>query len=289
MNPLNSAIFPIMTHCPRRSKYTAQMKKFKGLLYDDKRLRMLIWLIAIVAAWELSTRAGWVNGYILPPFSNVCAALYKGLFGGRLGRQTLSSLRVVFIGFALSFALAVLTTLLCTVSRWTSSLFDTLATILMPLPSIAVLPLIIMWFGIDKKAVYILIVHGVLWTMARHLLDGLRSVPKIYIEFGRNIALPPHRMFFGIVIFAIMPELLAGLRTGWGRAWRALISAEMVFGMIGAAGGLGYFIYIGRAYARILDVFVGIIVIAGVGILAEHFVFSQIERMTTRKWGMTHE
>jgi NitT/TauT family transport system permease protein len=63
----------------------------------------------------------------------------------------------------------------------------------------------------------------------------------------------------------------------------------MVFGMIGTMGGLGYYIYIGRAYARIADVLAGIIVIALIGIFAESFVFGQIERATTRKWGMTRE
>ena len=264
------------------------MEKFKGLL-SNKRFQMFIWVLIIISACELFAKAGWINSYILPSFSSVCVALVQGLFGGKLGEQTLSSLQVVFMGYALAFTIAVLITLLCVVSRWFSSLFDILATVLTPLPSSAALPLIIMWFGINERAIYILIVHGVLWTMVRHLLDGFRSVPKIYIEFGRNISLPPHRMFFNIVLCSIIPELLAGLRTGWGRAWRALVSAEIIFGMIGAAGGLGYFIYIGRAYARITDVFTGVIVISGIGIIAEYLVFSQIERLTIRKWGMTHE
>jgi NitT/TauT family transport system permease protein len=135
----------------------------------------------------------------------------------------------------------------------------------------------------------VIIIHGVLWTLVRHLLDGLRAIPSAQLEFGRNIGLSPPRIFIGIIVFALMPELLAGLRTGWGRAWRALISAERVCGMIGTLGGLGYYIYMGRAYAKISDVLASIIVIAGIGIVAESFVFGQIERITVRKWGMTRE
>jgi NitT/TauT family transport system permease protein len=254
-----------------------------------KRMQSLAWVAVIIAAWELSARLGLVNAYILPPFSRVCVTLVRELFAGRLGIQTLSSLRVVFAGFALSFALAVLVTALCAVSRPCENLFNLLSTVLNPLPSVAVMPLVIMWFGIDETAMYVIIIHGVLWTMMRHLLDGLRSVPPAQVEFGRNIGLSPRLMFTGLYLFAIMPELLAGLRVGWGRAWRALISAEMVFGMIGTVGGLGYYIYIGRAYARISDVFAGIIVIAAIGIIAESFVFARIERMTVQKWGMTRE
>ena len=262
------------------------MTRYQKLI-NDKRIRSAVWVLIILTAWELAARFGLVNAYILPPFSHVCKTLIEELFAGKLGLQTVSSLRVVFVGYALSFVLAVAATGLCAASRWCESLMDTLSTVLNPLPSVAVMPLIIMWFGIDETAMYIIIVHGVLWTMLRHLLDGLRSIPAAQLEFGRNIGLSPLKMFTGVMIFAVMPEFLAGLRTGWGRAWRALISAEMVFGMIGTVGGLGYYIYLGRAYARISDVFAGIIVIAAIGIIAESFVFAQIERHTTQKWGMT--
>jgi NitT/TauT family transport system permease protein len=247
----------------------------------------VLWVVLIVAAWELSARLGWVNGYILPPFSRVVSRLASELFAGKLGVQTVSSLRVVFYGYALSFLLAVVFTALCSWTSAAESLFNTLSTIMNPLPAVAVMPLIVMWFGIDETAMYIIVIHGVLWTMVRHLLDGLRSVPASQIEFGRNIGLNARQMFTGVVVYAVMPELIAGLRVGWGRAWRALIGAEMVFGMIGSSGGLGYYIYIGRAYAKIADVFSGIIVIAAIGIIAESFIFNNIERVTTRKWGMT--
>ncbi|MDR1321144.1 MAG: ABC transporter permease subunit [Gracilibacteraceae bacterium] len=246
-------------------------------------------MIVLLALWEAAARLGWVNTYILPPFTTVAARLWHELFFGRLGVQTLNSLWVVLQGFGISFALAVVITALCAASRSIESLFNTLSTILNPLPAVAIMPLIIMWFGIDVTAMFIIIIHGVLWTLIRHLLDGLRAIPAAQLEFGRNIGLSPFRMFSGIIVFALMPELLAGLRTGWGRAWRALISAEMVFGMIGTLGGLGYYIYMGRAYARISDVLAGIIIIAVIGIAAESFVFGGIERATTRKWGMTRE
>jgi len=256
---------------------------------SDKRVQSALWVIVLLVLWETASRLGWVNTYILPPFSTVIARLWHELTIGKLGLQTLNSLLMVFEGFGLSFVLAVIITALCAAVKPIESLFSTLSTILNPLPAVAVMPLIIMWFGIDTTAMFVIIIHGVLWQFVRHLLDGLRSISATQIYFGRNIGLSGSKMFTGIVLFAIMPELLAGLRTGWGRAWRALISAEMVFGMIGTMGGLGYYIYVGRAYARISDVLSGIIVIALIGVFAESFIFGQIERTTTRKWGMTRE
>jgi NitT/TauT family transport system permease protein len=191
------------------------------------------------------------------------------------------------MGFFLSFALATIIMVLCVWFPFIESLFTMLCTILTPLPSVALMPLIIMWFGINTGAMVALIVHGVLWTLLRHLLDGMRSIHPIYREWGKNIGLPPWRMFTDIIAFAIMPEFLAGIRIGWGRAWRALLAAEMVFGLIGTLGGLGFYIYTARAYANIVNVMSGVVVIIIIGILIETFLFGQLEKRTIVKWGMT--
>ena len=234
-------------------------------------------------------RLGLVNIHILPPFSRVAVTFVSEIVNGRLGIQTLNSIFVILMGFGISLVLSVIIIALCTSFKAADSLFDTLTTILNPLPAVAIMPLIIMWFGIDMTAMLVVIVHGVLWALARQLLDALRAIPDVQIAFGRNIRLSPLQMFTGVAIFAIMPGLIAGLRIGWGRAWRALISVEMVFGLIGALGGLGHFIYMGRVYARIEEVFAGIIMVAIIGVVFESFVFTRLEIATTRKWGMTRE
>jgi NitT/TauT family transport system permease protein len=261
------------------------MKQF----LHNKSAQAWAWLLALIAAWELSARLGLVNTYILPPFSKVAAGLFSELFSGKLGLQVLNSLLMILMGFLLSFALAVIIAAVCVRLSPAESLFNMLSTIMSPLPAVAIMPLIIMWFGINTGAMLALITHGVLWAMLRHLLDGLRSIPPVYSEWGKNIGLPSWRMFTDILVFAIMPEFLAGVRVGWGRAWRALLSAEMVFGMIGTLGGLGYYIYTARAYANLTNVMAGVVVIIVIGILVESLLFGQIEKHTVRKWGMTHE
>ena len=258
-------------------------------LLTNKIVQSCLWLFVLLITWELAARLGLVNTYILPAFSKVVAQIFKEFFTGKLGLQTLNSIKIIFMGFLLSFGLAVFITLLCAWISPFESLFNTLSTIMSPLPSVAVMPLVIMWFGIGTGAMMVLIVHGVLWALVRHMLDGLRSIPRIYHEWGKNIGLSPWRMFTGILIFAIMPEFIAGVRVGWGRAWRALISAEMVFGMIGSLGGLGFYIYTNRAYANMTNVMAGVIVICVIGIIMESVVFKQIERRTVQKWGMSRE
>jgi len=248
-----------------------------------------MWLVALLTAWEAAARLGLVNTYLLPPFSKVVINLADELAAGKLWLQTINSVWIILMGFLLSFALAVVIMVLCVYLPLVESLFIMLSTIFSPLPAVALMPLVIMWFGINTGAMLALIVHGVLWALLRHLLDGMHSIPPMYREWGKNIGIPPWRMFTDIMVFAIMPEFLAGVRIGWGRAWRALISAEMVFGMIGKLGGLGYYIYTARAYANIENVMSGVIVITMIGILVETLLFGHIEKHTIIKWGMSHE
>jgi len=101
-----------------------------------------------------------------------------------------------------------------------------------------------------------------------------------------NIGLSKIGLITGIYIPATLPNIYAGLKIGWARAWRALISAEMVFGATGSKSGIGWFIYEKRAYLDVPAVFASLVVIVIIGIAVEDLLFNQIEKHTIRKWGM---
>lgn len=156
------------------------------------------------------------------------------------------------------------------------------------IPSMALLPLVIMWFGIGDSAIIALVTHSVVWTFTIYILDGLNSLPKIYQEFADNINLDLKSRLKDIYIPALLPNITAGLKVVWGRAWRSLIGAEVAFGAIGAAGGLGYYININRYNGSIPKVFAGIIVIAAIGLVVDLAIFNNIEKRM-KKWGTLHE
>lgn len=261
---------------------------FKRLL-KNKIFLTCFWIVLILAIWETVCRLGMISRFLLPPFSEVIVNMLNEFVSGNLRAQTINSLLIILWGFGIALVLSVIITLLCSWSSIIESLFTTLATIFNPLPAIALMPLIILWFGIKEGAMLVIIVHAVLWAMVRHLLDGLRSIPKVYYEWSDNIELSPLRKFTGVLFFAILPELIAGIRVGWGRAWRALIGAEMIFGMIGSLGGIGYYIYNARVYAKVANVMSGVIVIVVIGIVIESLLFNKLEKITIKKWGMIRE
>lgn len=269
-------------------------KKPQRQILDPKRinrqesLMTVGWLVALVLFWELAPRVGLANRYLLPPFTETVVEMLSQLFTGTLGMQTISSLLLVAFGCVVSVFISVAATFLCIYSRAFETLFRALCTVFNPLPGLAVIPLIMMWFGIGTGAMIVLIVHGVIWPLVTELLAGFRSVPPIYRDFSRNIGLSPFKETFSVLFYAVMPSFLAGLRIGWGRAWRALIGAEMVFGMIGDYGGIGYYIYLQRAFANIPRMLAGVLVIVILGIVIEQFGFRLVEKATIEKWGMSN-
>lgn len=250
-----------------------------------RSVQTILWTAAVLCLWESVSRAGLVNSYILPPCSKVVRQAFAELFRGNLLFQIFNSLYVVLIGFLISFAVAAAVTLGCSCSKVFESFFMTLCTLFNPLPGVAVLPLILMWFGVGNGAMLALIVHAVLWPLVTNLLVGVRTVPRIYTEWAKNINMTPVQIFRDIYVFSVMPHVISGLRVGWGRAWRALISAEMVFGMIGSLGGLGYYIYTNRAYANTTNVLAGVLTIIVIGVTVESFLFRTLEEHTVDKWG----
>jgi NitT/TauT family transport system permease protein len=258
-------------------------------LFHQKKVQSILWVILLLSIWQIISILGLLPAYFLPRFSDVLITLLQELFSGKLTLQVLNSIWMVLFGFLVSFVIVVIMVILSMWLKAFRNLFSTLVTIFNPLPSMALMPLIILWFGINTTGILVLIAHGVVWSMYRHIKDGISSIPKVYNEFADNIELSVFQRILGIVVFAIMPELVASLRIAWGRSWRALISAEIAFGAIGNLGGVGFYISMGRVYGKMERVMAGVLVIAVIGILMESLVFNQIEMHTIKKWGMTND
>ena len=173
-------------------------------------------------------------------------------------------------------------------ARWrtAANLIETLLLIFHPLPGIALFPLVILWFGVGYLSIVILIIHSVLWPMVTNMLSGFRSLPEVFRLVGMNYQLGSPRFSLYILIPGSFPHLISGLKIGWARAWRALISAEMVFGAAGGMGGLGWFIFKRRVFMDTPGIFSGLIVIILIGMLVEDLVFTVIEKHTLGRWGM---
>lgn len=247
----------------------------------------LLWILLFLIGWELLRRGGELSPLLFPSLKEIALALRQGFTAGALTAQIGLSLGMVCAGTVIGLFLAWGLSLAALTGRPLKSLTSTLAAVLHPLPGIALLPIIILWFGTGPLPILIIIIHSVLWPLYTNLTAGYRSLPESYLLTARNFEISPAGRFFRVLFPGSLPYLLAGLKIAWARAWRALISAEMVFGAVGGRGGLGWFIFENRVFMDTAGLFAGLAVVTVLGILVEDLLFPLLEKKTLRKWGMT--
>ncbi|MFC5479378.1 ABC transporter permease [Massilia suwonensis] len=242
-------------------------------------------LLVLAAIWEVVAR--WYdNDLLLPTFVQTGCALVEGLASGELFGYIGVSFATLLQGYAMGVAGAFLLTWLAVSNRVGRELIETLTSMFNPLPAIALLPLALLWFGLGKGSLIMVLMHSVLWPLTLNACAGFRAVPETLRMAGRNYGLGGLRLVLQILIPAALPAILSGLKIGWAFAWRTLIAAELVFGTTSGQGGLGWFIFQSRNELFTDKVFAGLAAVIIIGLLVEHVVFQTLERVTVRKWGM---
>lgn len=254
-------------------------------LWESNAFRKILVLGTLALIWEVYSRhLG--NPLLVPTFTDTVAALFEGFASGVLIERTLYSLQILAYGYSAGLALAALLTVLAIGTRLGTDLLETLTSMFNPLPSIALLPLALIWFGLGTPSLVFVIIHSVLWAVALNTHSGFRSVSPTLRMVGRNCGLRGLSYVARILVPAAFPSILTGLKIGWAFAWRTLIAAEMVFGVSAGSGGLGWFIFENKNQLDIAEVFAGLFCVILIGLLVENFVFRLIEHRTIRRWGM---
>jgi len=253
--------------------------------YGNTVLRKTVLLVVLAAVWEVYAR--FLNKpQMLPELSDTVRALKASLLSGTLTRAVGYSMILLLKGYGLGLLLAVALTAFASVSRIGSDLLETLTSMFHPLPSIALLPMAFLWFGIGEGGLIFVIVHAVLWSVALNTHAGFKAVSPTLRMVGRNYGLSTTGYILRILIPGAFPSILSGLKTGWAFAWRTLIAAELVFGANGKGGGLGWYIYVNKNELRIPEVFAGLLTVMVLGLAVENLVFKTVEKRTVRRWGM---
>jgi NitT/TauT family transport system permease protein len=243
--------------------------------------------LALIVLWEIAARIV-ANDLLLPTFGATLKAFVQGIVSGELLTKTAISMSVLLRGYALGVVLAFALTSLAVSTKVGRELLSMLTAMFNPLPSIALLPLALLWFGLGTGSLLFVLVHAVLWPLALSMYTGFLGVPATLRMAGRNYGLHGLRHVLLILVPAALPSIVAGLRVGWAFAWRTLIAAELVFGASAGQGGLGWYIFQNRNELYTDRVFAGLVAVILIGLLVEHLVFDTLERVTVRRWGVQH-
>ena len=259
--------------------------RMSGSFYEKLRKPLII--LALCALWEIAVRGLNVNPLLFPAFSDVVVHLARGLGiggSGELWSYIWDTLSVLLESYAISVVLAIILTGLAVSSGWARDVLTTLTGIFQPLPSIALLPMAILWFGFSQESVVFVVVMAMIWPIASSLTVGFATVSPTLVRLGQNYELSRLGVMTNVLLPSALPMMIAGLKVGWGFGWRTVVAAELVFGATGSGGGIGWYINNSRLFMNIADGFAGIILVVVIGLLTES-LFLAVQRVTTHRWG----
>ena len=228
---------------------------------------LLPWLlpIAIVTAWEIAARAGWLSSRILPePFAVVQAGVTLAASGELWQHVKVSALRAL-TGFAIGGGLGLALGLLTGSFRKLEIALDTTLQMIRNIPPLALIPLVILWFGIDETAKLYLISFGVFFSVYINTFHGIRSVDPALIEMGKSYGLKGWSLYREVILPGALSSILVGVRYALGFMWVILIVAET----ISAQAGIGYMTMNAREFLQTDVVLLGILLYAVLGKLAD--------------------
>jgi sulfonate transport system permease protein len=221
--------------------------------------------VALALGWEAAVRLGLVQGRLMPPPSRVFATLYQLAASGELLLHVSVTTARVAAGFALGVAAATLIGALAGASKLARDLVDPTLQGLRAVPSIAWVPLFILWFGIYEQSKLILIAVGCFFPVYLGMLGAILSVDRKTVEVGRIFRLSTPALVRRILLPAILPEYVVSLRAGLGLGWMFVVAAEFM----GASEGLGYLLVDGQQLGKPDQILAAIFAFAVLGKISD--------------------
>ncbi|EKS37348.1 MAG: sulfonate transport system permease protein [Afipia broomeae] len=217
--------------------------------------------LGLALAWELAVRFGYSNGRLVPPPSRIWQTLVELSASGELSRHIIATLSRVGAGFGLGIAAGTILGAIC--GYWTLArrLLDPTFQALRAIPSIAWVPLFILWLGIFETSKVALIAVGVFFPIYLGVMGAILAVDRKIVEVGRIFRLSGFAMIRRIMLPAVLPAYIVSLRSGLGLGWMFVVAAEFM----GASEGLGYLLTDGQQLGKPAQIVAAIIVFAVLG------------------------
>ncbi len=231
--------------------------------------RLVPWLVPIglIVAWQIASSLGWLSTRVLPAPIDVVKAAWSLTVSGELWTHVKVSAGRALLGLAIGGGAGLALGLLTGSVKFFETLLDSTIQMVRNIPALALIPLVILWFGIDETAKLFLISVSVFFPIYLNTFHGIRNVDPQLIEMGRTYGLTRWQLYRDVILPGALSSILVGLRFSLGLMWVILIVAET----ISAQAGIGYLTMNAREFLQTDVVLVGILLYALLGKLADVF------------------
>ncbi len=242
-------------------------------------------LLAVFLLWQalavLNGSLQFYNPKLFPAPSDIAVAGWTLALKGDLQRDIVVSVGRVVVGFAVAAPLAILLGVLIAKVRWCETLLDPVIEALRPVPTLALLPMIILWFGIGETSKVFFIAYSCFFVIFTTTVLGVRNVDPILVRAAQSLGLSRLRIYRHVIFPSALPDVLVGLRLGLSVGFFVIVAAEF----IAADTGLGYLINYSRTWFQVDNMMLGAIIIGALG-LTSNYLLVALERRLFR-WRAT--
>ncbi|MGW6277690.1 ABC transporter permease [Kribbella sp. NPDC055071] len=244
-------------------------------------------IVLLLVVWQLLWAAAFWPEFKLPAPVDVWNQIWQLVTSGKIVELFWVSVHRAVIGFAISLVIAVPLGLAIANFQVVRRGIGPLVSGLQSLPSVAWVPAAILWFGLNDRAIYWVVLLGAVPSIANGLVSGLDQVPPILPRVGKALGAGWLSGIRYILLPAALPGFLGGLKQGWAFSWRSLMAAELIATSPELGEGLGQYLHNGMSLSDITMVFAGILLIFVVGVGIELLVFRPLENSVLRARGLT--
>jgi len=239
-----------------------------------------VFVLCLVGLWQLIVWLQIWPDYVLPSPVTVMGTLAKNLENGRILQAIAISLRRIAIGYSISLLLGFMIGVCCGGITLVDETVGILVLGFQSLPSIAWLPLAVLWFGLNDTAVIFVVLIGSVFSMAISVRLGVKSVPSVLRQVGMTFGATRFQMYRHIILPSIIPSTVQGLKLGWSFAWRSLMAGELLV----AGLGLGQMLTMGRDLNDMSLVMSVMLVIVAIGLIVDRVIFAKLESWVKERW-----
>jgi NitT/TauT family transport system permease protein len=240
-------------------------------------------IVVVAALYEAAARSGYFAPALMPTLPTIAHTLFGMVIDGSMFGHIAATLARVLIGFGLAVAVGLPLGVLMGRFRPVESFVLPLASALMPIPSLAWIPVFILWFGLGNTVTVLIVFYAAVFPMLLNTWTGVRSVNPIWLRAAGAMGADETKLFWKVIIPGASPFIIAGLRQSFLRSWIAVIGAEM---LAASSWGLGWVIFDAQQFLNADVMMASILVIGLIGFATERLVFGSLERATIYRWGM---
>ncbi|ARQ00606.1 ABC transporter permease [Pseudorhodoplanes sinuspersici] len=240
-------------------------------------------IIGVLVLYEIVARSGYFPAVLLPPLSKVVVTLYTSLIDGTMLHHAAATLYRVLFGMVLATIVAVPLGVLMARFKPVENFCLPLASALMPIPSLAWVPVFILWFGLGNTVAILIVFYASTFPILLNTWSGVRSVNPLWLRAAGAMGAGGQSLFWKVMIPAASPFIITGIRQAFLRAWIAVIGAEF---LAASDFGLGWVIFDAKEFLNADLMLASLAVIGFIGFVFERIVFGSVEKATVMRWGM---